>query len=338
MSGKISPTLSIERYAFCVLDKFAWFVAKITKPPYSACGIHALAKAYLLNDSRTMYRPYIGTSSTIGLETRTHTPPSTTKSRARRQSNLKIDKETRSHKHRTSVNNMDKFQTVFSLSKKKPAKTTSTTDQLSLVEPEDIQLQEIFFSPTWSYEKNNEIRELMKVNEIGAGAADCGQYASGMLVYQTAPLWLDGRSLQESDYQLCNPPEFSVKAGMMGDFFAQETPPQGAKAVAFNTYCVTPDSTFPIFHYAKIERDKNQNMTHLTHTDANRYALQAEKNLPVQGGQFSVFSSIQEEPLARYSVMQPQRLDNLQDFVNYCTKYYDADKEGLFYFCTFKPL
>jgi hypothetical protein len=162
-----------------------------------------------------------------------------------------------------------------------------------------------------------------RLTRIGAGRADCRQYAAELNSYRVGTI--DPLSLEKSPLDVVSPTSFWAIHGWIGTLFPDLNIPADAQGVAYN------DPVQPVgswaWHYGRIERNPvTRQFSGITMTDANRSDDRA------MGGAFITFDA-NMAPVAQAGVQPIRELATVADFVNHCEQYYNP--QGLYFFVYF---
>jgi hypothetical protein len=162
-----------------------------------------------------------------------------------------------------------------------------------------------------------------RLAHIGAGKADCGQYAAGFNAYAVGTI--DADDLTKWPLAVTNPTQFWAMHGYDWAAFLTKNIPADAQGIAYN------DPFQPVgswsWHYGRIERNPaSGQFSGITMTDANR------SNDLAMGGAFITFDA-NMAPVAQAGVQPIRELATVADFVSYCNQYYNP--QGLYFFVYF---
>jgi hypothetical protein len=164
----------------------------------------------------------------------------------------------------------------------------------------------------------NEFRR--RLEHIGAGRADCGQYAAGRDAYQVGSI--DPNTGAQQLLGRRNPVGLDLGHLRTGDVFVGLPIPPGAEGIAFNNPFDPPGG----WHYGRLEPDGT-----ITMADANRQGLGMQN----AGGSFNVFDS-DMNTLATAGVQPIRHLASIAHFVDYCDWYYlQPGQRGSYWFVYF---
>jgi hypothetical protein len=172
-------------------------------------------------------------------------------------------------------------------------------------------------APTWTQGNQQNITNYGLGNglaNIGAGQADCGQYAAGVgqgnyLVGSINP-WTGVRQPLAAR----TPQDFDGAHAMTGTFFGALPIPAAAQGVAF-----IDRNAAHSFHYGRLLPGGAISMT-----DANQAAQ------PGMGGTFAAFDA-NMNARAQAGVQQIQHLANRAEFVRYCNDYYHPGRQEYYF-------
>jgi hypothetical protein len=157
------------------------------------------------------------------------------------------------------------------------------------------------------------------LDRIGAGRADCGQYASRSDgVYQVGSIHpYDGSERQALGYR--TPIDFDESHLLIEAVFRNFNPiPRGTQGVAFNDPLVPPPTWS--WHYGRLEADGS-----ITMTDANAY------DRPGMGGMLSVFDADTLITIGERGIQPIKRVPDLNGFADYCSQHYNMTAACFFF-------
>jgi hypothetical protein len=151
-----------------------------------------------------------------------------------------------------------------------------------------------------------------ELREIGAGFADCGQYAAGRADYRVGSI----HPATHHEQPLTDKAKFPFEDGLGADAFRNWTVPANAQGVCFFDFS---PQTPARFHYGRLEPHLS-----ITMTDAN-----LAKDNPLAGGFTTHLSDMQE--IAEAGIQSIRRLPNVHAFVDYCEANYPTTHSRYFF-------
>ena len=172
-------------------------------------------------------------------------------------------------------------------------------------------------APTWTQGNQQDIANSVLRNglaNIGAGQADCGQYAAGVGQGNYLVGSINPATGARQPLAARTPPAFDATHSQIGVIFSALPIPAAAQGVAFND-----GHAAHSFHYGRLHPGGAISMT-----DANQAAQ------PGMGGTFAAFDA-NMNARAQAGVQQIQHPANRAEFVRYCNDYYHPGRQEYYF-------